>query len=709
MDQGILCDICGSSERKILFDRGRDTTSCANAICQRCGFVYLISRKDKDELRSYYSTGQYSLDINNRMDLLKPDDIKKSEEIAWLRFRKLSTIMDLHSQTPKRFLEIGCGLGSFLRLMSGAGWDILGLEPDPTRVEAAKHEYRIPLQPHFYEDTVFPDNCFDLVASFHVLEHVSSPRIFLNKVRKEIKPGGKLYLEVPCIEHPYRGDLDRFFWSLHLSTFSKNTLLGLLEQVGFRILKSGYSGDFLWVLAENDSFSPCRTPVYPLDKPEVVWRRTHRIHKHFLFRQSLSSRTDPISRLNLSFQNALQAYVDKLDLGPRLALQSFGRRIISITKVATESSIIKVSNKLPGHIPLVHVGVHGLGNAGDVMLLVAVRKLFDMVNGSCNWSLEHVYSEVSPEIIRRINNEMKGLVIGGGGLFLPDTNRNQRSGWIWNCSIEQLRNIRIPIFVFAVGYNRFREQEDFNPIFSSNIQELVERSAFFGLRSRGSIRNLSHYLNQTLVPKLVFQPCPTTLLKYLYPQYMEMTSRDTTKRLSLNVAFDRRKLRFGDLEDGILQSIASTMKWANNHGWEIYLAIHVSTDAQVIPWLIRHGVIFKEVNLATQPYQAILEFYSKMHLSIGMRSHSQLIPFGLGKPIISVISHDKLSFFLDDIDHPEWGVDIKAPKFNEKLISKIKIADSDRYLLIKQISQAQEVLWNITLSNTKIISDALNI
>ena len=106
--------------------------------------------------------------------------------------------------------------------------------------------------------------------------------------------------------------------------------------------------------------------------------------------------------------------------------------------------------------------------------------MYDRRLGPFQWKLEDLWEKVSIQTLNRINDDVKGLVIGGGGLFLRDTNANQNSGWEWNCSIENLRKIDVPIIVFAVGFNRFRGQEDFDPIFRSHLQELVQKSAFFG-------------------------------------------------------------------------------------------------------------------------------------------------------------------------------------------------------------------------------------
>jgi len=357
-----------------------------------------------------------------------------------------------------------------------------------------------------------------------------------------------------------------------------------------------------------------------------------------------------------------------------------------------------------------HFGLHEARNIGDIMLFVAVRTLMDSLSGPYRWSLEPLWNEVSTETIARLNKEARGVIVGGGGLFLRDTNPNQNSGWQWNISIENLKRIEVPIIVFAVGYNRFRNQEDFLPVFREHIGELVARSVFFGLRNRGSMRQLQTYLDSSLHGKVKYQPCPTTLLRYLYPQYLDEGDDlgDISPRaLALNIPFDRRHLRFGEREEEILTVIARVMKWANQRGYEVNVMEHTPHDADILPWLLCAGVEFREIALFNKTAREALDVYSRTPLTIGMRGHSQLIPFGMGNAIISLVSHDKLWYFLDDIGHNQWGVDVQSPDLEEQLVAKIEFVQGRLDLIRSQIIDAQKVLWDITVRNVEEITGFL--
>ena len=51
-----------------------------------------------------------------------------------------------------------------------------------------------------------------------------------------------------------------------------------------------------------------------------------------------------------------------------------------------------------------------------------------------------------------------------------------------------------------------------------------------------------------------------------------------------------------------------------------------------------------------------------------MRGHAQLIPFGLRRSIISLVSHPKLYWFLQDIDAVDWAVDVNQENVEDALV-----------------------------------------
>jgi polysaccharide pyruvyl transferase WcaK-like protein len=345
-----------------------------------------------------------------------------------------------------------------------------------------------------------------------------------------------------------------------------------------------------------------------------------------------------------------------------------------------------------------HVAMYTRGNAGDSLLPRTVR---DVVDGSYshNWKGVHAHRAVNGSLLNELN-AMDGIVIGGGGLFLRDTNPNNMSGWQWSCSLDALRRIEVPVVVFAVGYNRFREQPDFNPVFGKHLRLLAKKSVYFGLRNTGSIDAVKSYLPVELHEKIRFQPCPTTLCKILYPDLCASPREEDRPLVVLNCAFDRISLRLGERTEQILVQLAQTLKTLSE-SCRIGYYSHTKSDRQMLPYLRRADVPFAARDLFDTPAQEVMTAYTLPDLVLGMRGHSQMIPFGCGTPIISLISHDKIKWFLDDIGRAGWGIEMKDPCFKARLLESSLQMLKNRTDIIADIEMIQNGLYDTSCKNAR--------
>lgn len=347
-----------------------------------------------------------------------------------------------------------------------------------------------------------------------------------------------------------------------------------------------------------------------------------------------------------------------------------------------------------------HISAYGYDNMGDTYLPIALRNLFNQFIPVKQWVDKSVYKKVNNKDIA-IYNHSDLIVIGGGGLFLKDTNPNDLSGWQWSCSLDMLDKIESPLIAFAIGYNRFRGQDDFDPIFAEHINKFVEKADFVGLRNHGSIENVKRYLHtQNLKNKLVFQPCMTTLSSLIYPDMFEYTQKEDF--IALNCAFDRQSMRKTD--DKILTSIARVISQLSEIT-KIKVYAHMPSDGKICPYLDNLSVPYEYVEF--KDIRNMLSAYSRPRLVIGMRGHAQMIPFGCNTPILSIISHDKMQWFLDDINHPKWGVDVLNPSFEAELLEKAKKLYKSTEILIPILKEEQRKLWNITQQNMNYIKSII--
>lgn len=353
-----------------------------------------------------------------------------------------------------------------------------------------------------------------------------------------------------------------------------------------------------------------------------------------------------------------------------------------------------------GGLKAVHITYYKARNLGDTVLSQCVRKTFGKLCGVTYFDIIAVDEPVTDDCIERINRADM-LIIGGGGLFLADTNENSVSGWQWAVSADKLKDIRVPVVIYSVGYNYFRGQSR-SSLFEENFRLIAQKSEFMGLRNRGSCRVVGEILNGE-DKNVIFQPCTTTLIRKLYP---ELPGKKVTGKVAFNIAFDREELRFGDAKEIILAQIARAAGEIEKRGYKIFYAAHCREDLRFTEYLDREGVRYKKENMSEWFPQRAVRFYNEMDCVLAMRGHAQMIPFGVNTEIISLGTHEKLRWFLEDINAADWYIELtEDPEhLSEKIVETfIRIHETDAEKTRKRLLSAQNELWDITVRNAERI------
>lgn len=98
---------------------------------------------------------------------------------------------------PGRLLDIGCGMGFFLDLATRRGYACLGIDRSPAATRFARERFKLDVWTGDFIQADVGVETFDVVTMNHVLEHVTTPIAFLEKVRKALKPGGTVISSSP--------------------------------------------------------------------------------------------------------------------------------------------------------------------------------------------------------------------------------------------------------------------------------------------------------------------------------------------------------------------------------------------------------------------------------------------------------------------------------------------------------------------------------
>lgn len=339
------------------------------------------------------------------------------------------------------------------------------------------------------------------------------------------------------------------------------------------------------------------------------------------------------------------------------------------------------------------------GNAGDRLLPESVRLAFRRETGPSRWHSVHAHRLFDDAALARVNAR-KGLVIGGGGLFAPDTAPNGTSGWQWNVSDGTLDRVDVPVVVYAVGfgaYDAYDGQAHGADRFRSSLAKLVEKSAFFGLRDHGSVERARALLPARLHDRVRFQPCPTTVTRQLVDGWQDSAVRDDT--VLVNAAYDRAGPRFGHDYGHFLAQMAAAVRVLRRHA-EVKCAAHTPDDERIAFDLRReHGISLPVLPLYGLGTAAVRETYARTRLVIGMRGHAGTIPFGCGTPIVGLISHPRTAYFLADVERPEWGVSVHDRHLAARLTERAVALLSDHAAAVADVLDRQRMLWDVTRAN----------
>jgi 2-polyprenyl-3-methyl-5-hydroxy-6-metoxy-1,4-benzoquinol methylase len=225
----IPCDLCGSDKAQVVLESANLDGPLVK--CSSCGLYYVGSR------RSGLTFGADTAEnVVNRVRQANVgfQNLRLEEEhrLALLNARWRVELIREYKPSG-RLLEVGCARGDFLRVAKQT-FEVFGVEPNPEL--AASAEQVAPIHGGVIE-TLALDN-FDVAASFHVIEHVDSPRRFLQAMVNRVKPRGLVVLETPNIRSiPFNLLKSRWrqFIPEHYFFFDPDTITRLMETAGLKI------------------------------------------------------------------------------------------------------------------------------------------------------------------------------------------------------------------------------------------------------------------------------------------------------------------------------------------------------------------------------------------------------------------------------------------------------------------------------------------
>jgi 2-polyprenyl-3-methyl-5-hydroxy-6-metoxy-1,4-benzoquinol methylase len=230
------CPLCTAQTSQVLTTELRRGKGIVY-FCGSCTHGFLMPDKDLDA-KSYYAEN-YRQEYSHNAEATATNareifDIYKKYQ----RDRLALIVPTLKPDT--RLLEVGASSGQFLVNVKDKVAEVNAVELDRACCDFMQSELNISADHEFLRQSKFADETYDVVCSFQVMEHVENPVGFLKDLRLSVRPGGKLFIEVPNLHDPLltvwsvNAYKTFYYHSAHLHYFSEISLRRVARDAGFK-------------------------------------------------------------------------------------------------------------------------------------------------------------------------------------------------------------------------------------------------------------------------------------------------------------------------------------------------------------------------------------------------------------------------------------------------------------------------------------------
>jgi 2-polyprenyl-3-methyl-5-hydroxy-6-metoxy-1,4-benzoquinol methylase len=203
--------------------------------CRSCDHLQYSMLPPKSWFNNWYSSHwDTETPLSQKLDIRHPTYRYCQRLAPYIGDRKL------------KILDIGAGYGEKTTLFQKAGHELHCTEASSARANylrssVTKNVYFGTLDNPEVQQALRRNGPFDLIFTYHVVEHIYNPRAELQFLREIAAPDAIFYLAIPEL---YKEGVFQHLYSLeHIASFSRTSAKTLLQQTGFKP-----------IVAKNDLF-----------------------------------------------------------------------------------------------------------------------------------------------------------------------------------------------------------------------------------------------------------------------------------------------------------------------------------------------------------------------------------------------------------------------------------------------------------------------
>ena len=269
----VVCPSCASGGTKlfysvpnvptnscILFETPEEAINCQRGqvalhFCGDCGFIF---NAGFDQSLTEYS------DRYEETQGFSPTFSRFHRNLA-------AELIERHGLKGRQVMEIGCGKGEFLVLLSQLG-ENTGIDVDPSaipeRLDGVEGAERVTLIPEYFE----PRHCSDepdFLCCKMTLEHIPQTASFIETIRAGLTEshGTTVFFQIPETERILKLCSFEDIYHEHCSYFTESSLRRLFESCGFKVTRTAVEYDDQYLTIEAVPSSP---QAQPSDDPALA-------------------------------------------------------------------------------------------------------------------------------------------------------------------------------------------------------------------------------------------------------------------------------------------------------------------------------------------------------------------------------------------------------------------------------------------------------